>query len=133
MLRWLLVQEARVTCLLQLGGALFHLVLRASVGDDHHQLWDVPPHPVLQGEGLFVCVLERHSCSRGRRPGEATARLKSGFPQPTCLSVSSLVADERKRCHGNAFVLIRAEFELGLGAVAVLHERHLFGKNHSGS
>lgn len=47
---------------------------------------------------------------------------------PTCLGVSSSVADVMKRSHGNAFVLISIQPELCLRLVAILHKRHLFGK-----
>lgn len=52
-----------VTCVLQLGGVLLHLVLRASVGDGDHHLGNVSSHSILHGEGLLVGVFERHSCS----------------------------------------------------------------------
>lgn len=37
-----------------------------------------------------------------------------------------------KRCHGDAFVPVGVEFELCLGVVAVLDERHLIGRKGGG-
>lgn len=52
-----------VTCVLQLGSALLHLILRASVSDGDDHLGHVSPHPIVKREGLVIGVLQRHSCS----------------------------------------------------------------------
>lgn len=52
-----------VTCMLQLGGVLLHLVLRSSVCDRYHHFGDVSSHSIFKRKGLFVGVFQCHTCS----------------------------------------------------------------------
>lgn len=121
--------------MLQPGGVLVHLVLRTPVGDGDHHLWDVSPHPIFHREGLLVRVFQRHACSTTtekhvRAAGVCRRQLvccRDDSAGPTCLGVSSLVADVIECRHGDSFVSVCVQLELRLRAVAVLHERHLRG------
>lgn len=69
-----------VTCVLQLGSVLLHLVLRASVSDRHDHPGDIPPHSIFNRKGLLIGVLESHSCST-----ETNCVRKTTSPLADCL------------------------------------------------
>ena len=51
-------QVGWLTGVLQLGGVLLHLVLRATVRDGDDHLGNVPSHAIVRGEHLLIHMLQ---------------------------------------------------------------------------
>lgn len=59
------MSPATPTRVLQFLRALLHVVLGASVGENHQHLRHVPPHAIVRGEDLLVDVLQSNAWGGG--------------------------------------------------------------------